>query len=179
MNVMQMRRQGEPDGLTYSPHRDLANNFPSLATSAILRLMPSESAAEASPEGATAQPRRPRRLRSSWVEPVMSQTGVSEEDLASAVEAYVRGVCEFAKPASAGGPPTPREAMELAGFLAASPAAQLLVLAAVGQVLTGAFFHGLRETLYEDRPDPHPELRIADFAAAAATVADALRRPTP
>lgn len=77
-----------------------------------------------------------------WLQDFKDFHLVSELEIRQALDAYVT-FCRFATDPAL---ETPKEALQASGFLTAHPAAMLLVCAKLGQIVTGAFWAGIRSS---------------------------------
>jgi hypothetical protein len=133
-------------GCPYAPFRDLINCFPQIARRAAYLLAP--------------------EAREPWFEEYLKSAGVTDDELSEAakcVALYINHTCD----------PTigdPLEVLALSGFNKLSVAAQLAILARVGQVTMAMFFACARDAL---RPNEKPtglDQLIADSGKIAAAI---------
>lgn len=146
-------------GLYYSPERDLGNNYPSIASMAIELLRPGSDEAG-------------RAYRPPSIQQCLATLGVTDHELGNAVQGYAHGISRMilAEVESI------RQAFEPTPYFTARPEVRCAILMAIGQVLTGAFFVGIRDTLSQDRPEPPAAVRLPEFVARAVEIAQELER---
>jgi len=110
------------DSRKYSPNRDIAYVFPQLITEAI-RGLDDES------------------LWQGGLADYLRFRDITVEDIGAAAKAFAQGIVYFTKY----GLNSPREALGKAGFFDTPEAAQDAIMMRIGQVMTGAFFTGIRD----------------------------------
>lgn len=146
---MQMRPQGG-DPRFYAPNRDIAYCFTHIVSVALAALDDEEK-------------------RPPWIADYMEHTGTTQDDLCAAAKAMADGIANFVdvdKP-----PETPHESLDQSGFLDSPPAAQLILSARIGQVLTGLFFTAVRDITPAGSRSPVSD-DMATMVAEAARLTD-------
>lgn len=118
--AIRLKDQVTQEEYSFDPFRDIAYFWPQLVTKAL--------------EGCKQKGWEP------WYDAYLQANGVTEEVLLETLGAYA-GFCQLAMDPEIRGV---REAMERSGFFAKPPAAQLVVIAKIGQLGSGAFWAGIR-----------------------------------
>lgn len=139
----------QTDDRFYSPHRDVAHNFPAVMGLLVDRLDKAQ------------WPEMHRYL-------VLSKVG--DKDVAAAVES----LCKFV--GSTGDNPgiSMKEALRLAGWLDTKPEAKFAVLAHLGMILIGLHFEGARDVTFNNEG---PARDNAKFYVRAKKIAAYLTMP--
>jgi hypothetical protein len=125
MHGLNIRPNGKPEAEPYNPNRDIAFCAPSILKAAIWGL-----------RKANWEP---------WVTPYLEYSHCTEAALADAVVKFAYALRAMRVDHRV---TSPKEALELSGFLATPAAAQFVIMAKVGQVMTGAFFNAIRDVTY-------------------------------
>lgn len=108
----------------------------------------------------------------SWYGDHLRAHGVTEETLLKTLQAY----CEFCRLSVDPETDHPRTAMEKTGFFSMPPAAQLVVMAKIGQLGSGAFWAGVRHA-YSEGVVPEPLAMLTKAAAQLAAEGSCLASP--
>lgn len=122
---LNIRPHGKHEAEPYNPNRDIAYCVPSLITAAVWGLR--------------------KENWEPWIKPYIDQSHVTEADIAAAIEKYALALRAMRMDARIS---TPKEALEQSGFLACPPAAVVVVMAKIGQIMTGAFFNAIKDVTY-------------------------------
>lgn len=151
MALSQFRPKNGDDRM-YNPDRDLAWCYPSLIKAAIQGLDDGKIGV--------------------WYGDYLKAKGVTPDDLRQVVKTLSDSFQYFVNDESVN---SPEDALRKSGFLAVNPAAQLVLMARIGQVMLGAFFSGIRDVTEMDLP-PHPQIEgdLAAFVYAATQLGDFL-----
>jgi hypothetical protein len=136
-------------GPMYHPERDIAYIGPTLMRTAMGQLL-----LEKMPES--------RRM-------FAEQNGVTQEHINAAVSAFAEAQSDFVSVTES--VQSPYEALQRRGFFEHPPVALLLLYAAVGEVLGGAWFQTVRDVTYLNEDSPAGQ-EIANLLYAARTMAD-------
>lgn len=103
-----------------------------------------------------------------WLRDYLDQHGVDESQLAATLYCYTR-FCELAVHPDYD---HPRKALAASGFFDCPPAAQLAVCAKLGQIVTGAFWAGIRSS----NPEAHMPASIQSLRSYAQSLIEELSR---
>lgn len=103
-----------------------------------------------------------------WLKDYLDQHGVGDDQLSEAFYSYTR-FCELAVHPDYD---HPRKALVASGFFDCPPAAQLAVCAKLGQIITGAFWSGIRSSTPGGRVPP----TVQSLRAHAQTLVEELSR---
>ena len=153
MSRMNMRPQGQPDAPGYSPHRDLAYVYPELMRTAFVLL-----------DECNWTPEFCER---------MQELGITENDLAEGVEAFVKALDSFIRDP---GIASPADAFRGAGFAAIKVDVQRVLFEKFGEVLTGGWFVAVRDVTLRGKLSDAATQMSAMLAAGTLT-AVSLRDP--
>jgi hypothetical protein len=132
-----------------SPARDVAYFWPQLVKLTVIGLEPGKI-----------EP---------WLQDYLDFHEIGGEELCSALAAYLK-FCELALSPELG---SPKVALEKSGFLACHPAAQTAVCAKLGQIVTGAFWAGIRSSTPDGKVPP----TVSALAEHAETAVRELSKP--
>lgn len=139
--------KGTPGVLTdaemYAPHRDIANNYVWLLQSAMHQL-------------------HPDRLED-WLKAFAMAAGIGPEEIAKTVETFAAAIVLLKTDLTI---QKPLEALTQAGFFATPPAAQVILCAKLGQIITGAYCTAVRDVADPRRP---PQVNDVNALVAAST----------
>lgn len=152
--MLQLRVPGQNGGKDrlYSPDRDLAYSFQSIAKAAMDMLEKAEH--------------RP------WMKDYLDFRKVTGDDLDAAAAAYARfyGFCHLPDVNN------PREALERAGWFAVKPEAQAALCMAMGQAVTCAYFSAIRDVTFDDKPPVDTDALHKSARQAAAQMSQGVWR---
>lgn len=141
-----------PDGRLYSPSRDLAYCFHSLAARAIRGLDPDH--------------------REPWVKEYIANNSITDEQLCAAAQTYAKYInTTLFDPSYT----DPFAALTAAGFFDLPQAVQILICAKLGQVVSSAFFVSARDVTADASKPPVDKSTMAKAVArfeAAVRMAD-------
>lgn len=149
-HVTQMRPQGEPGSLPYSPQRDLANIYLPMLKEVFQGLD-----------------------KMNWPEHFpgwLDAMNISQEDFGAAVNAMVEAHRLFVRDREVA---TPAQAFEKAGFTTLPAPIRVLLFERLGVVLAGGFFIALRDTTLQGMPSPQ-QADMAEMVATGRVVATLL-----
>lgn len=152
-SVHQMRPDGQPGAMPYSPQRDLANIYTPMLREVFKGL--------------------DEEHWSPYIRQYFAEHGISEEDLGQAVTLVVEAHRLFIRDRAVA---SPAEAFEKAGANDLPTPIRMVLFSRLGEVLMGGFFVALRDVTMQGQKPP------ADFVeliAAGRTLANRLSRHDP
>lgn len=141
--VQQIRPEGQPNALAYSPQRDLAYLFPAAAREAFESL--------------------DRQNWMGYYASLLEKHGITEEMLGEGVRRFMEAFNFFV------GDPSVQsfdDALERTEFFAVPPLVRIMIFERLGEVVTVGFFIAVRDTTWRGQVSPQAH-ELGGFVAAA------------
>lgn len=140
---MVMNIKGHVDTRRYNPSRDIAYAWPNMMQAALVAF--------------------DKEVDEPVTECLIKAFDVDDSSLSVLVERYANYFKACLDQGDKGFK-TPEEALAHVGFFDLPPSHQAVILARLGQIITGAFFYAIKDTFVDSDDPPFNDAKIVDYA---------------